>query len=132
MHLQGGTNLTKMELKHLVSKSKHFDDTEMKSMVLVSSKTPDFITGRSDGGLSMNHDSVMVVRPDHTIVIETETVEQDDQGILLIKSVHGVKLEKRSDEYVVTDNKRRRFYTYKSSTWAEKKFSRLSKVFARV
>ena len=107
------------------------DDAETESIVLVRSRTPDFITGRSDNGLVMNHESMITVRPDHTIAIETD-VEQDDQGVMLIKSVHGVKLEKCLDEYVVSDPKRNRYYKYKSSTWAEKKFSRLSKVFARI
>jgi hypothetical protein len=120
-----------MELKHIVSNSNCFEENEA-SIVLVSSKTPDFITASTEGNLVMNHESVLVIRPNHTIVVEKESVEQHGQGVLLIKSVHGVKLEKHSDEYVVTDNKRHRFYKYKSSTWAEKKFSRLSKIFANV
>lgn len=105
--------MTKMELKHLVSK--HLDDAETKSIVLMRKKK-DF------KGIDAAHRSIKI----------SDIVSEDDQGVILIKSVHGVKLEKRSDEYVVTDNKRKRFYTYKSSTWAEKKYSRLTAVFARV
>jgi hypothetical protein len=51
--------------------------------------------------------------------------------VILIKSQHGIKMEKRDDTYIVLDTKNRRAYPYRSITWADKKYLRLSNVFAR-
>ena len=68
----------------------------------------------------------------HRPIKISNIVSEDDQSSMIVLQTHnGIKLTKSELGYMVID-KKKRVFVYKSSTWAEKKYSRLSKVFARM
>ena len=59
-------------------------------------------------------------------------ISEDEQGdMVVLEQNNGIKLARHESRYMFIDRKKRTF-VYKSSTWALKKYSRLSHVFTRV
>jgi hypothetical protein len=68
-------------------------------------------------------------KPEHAIVTEPNNLIVSRHKLIVLKTKNNIKMGKQENKYVVVTKKRT--YEYRSVTWADKKFNRLSEIFER-